>query len=1163
MTLNNMNVINEIKNLLRLDIEDNGKKDYHPVKLFINGKPTKKLLAYNRRLIKDGLTFNYLDDNKFVKIGNLGQVVLVNKKFDKRYKKQKVLSKQQKDLETYGSIISNGNLKNKLDKEYIFEITKEINKKKNIKNSNVLIDLKKMSLKKLLKIVESFIMNVETGMERRFVISVEGTNKWITLTAYNLGRLTNYDSLAGDKYAERVGSDNQFIFDLDRNPKIILGINFSTLKEKKNKPQGSFFKYYHALDCDLSRYDIYSKTPESYDNNCLYIALQSGGLSEEKLLKMRTFVRCGSVPTCKLNNICEKLEIRITLRKPNSKNLLKFGTKGELYSLGLIENHYFIIETTKLTSYSIKNYHDIKELDRWNEIYKRKSNCIYNKLPNDVTCIIDKKIMDANKEEKSKCYARDKARFINSYSLIQTLLEEKNYILKDIPMKDMMENQYLNDSMEFDTLEYGKECCDINKPIKPKKSEYNICFFDFETDTSGKKHVPYLCCADFLGMKITFYGQECGKSLMGWLKTICNIHDIDNLMLVAHNLRYDYTFIMDYLYCLKPVLKGNRLMGGTGRLYYGQEKFAEVHFLDSCNLISCKLAKFGEMFNLDQDKEIMPYEIYTKPNINDRFVDTSVILEYVDKENHEQFMNNIEKWNCGDENCVDIIEYAEQYCKIDVDVLKKGFEQFREWILEVCELDIKNYCSIASLGLDYIIKEGCFKNCFKLSGVPRQFIQKCVVGGRCMTRDNKKWITKKKVADFDAVGLYVSAMARMAGFLQGKPKVIENKSFDWLLKNTDGFFVKVLCLNNPNKKRGFPLLSKQEGDVRDFTNETKNEIFYIDKTIYEDCVKYQGLEFKILSGYYYDEGRNNKINSVITHLFNARLKAKKEGNPIQLIYKLLMNSCYGKCLLKPIDSEIEIVQKSKWDDYLNYNYNYIREYNELKNSYVVNKIKPINEHFNNVYAGVEILSQSKRIMNEVMCLAEDLNLNIYYTDTDSMHIDEKHIPILAEEFKKIYDRELIGKNMGQFHTDFDLKGCKDIVAIESVFLGKKAYVDKLIGIDKENGEEKSGFHIRMKGVSDKAIDHYCDKYKVDVLDLYKDLYENNKLPKDDQRDRYFDLLAGGKCCKFQYNGDMSVSSVSEFSRKVNFTYEKGNPHKFQDYQIKKGLSCEMFCNFCK
>jgi hypothetical protein len=53
--------------------------------------------------------------------------------------------------------------------------------------------------------------------------------------------------------------------------------------------------------------------------------------------------------------------------------------------------------------------------------------------------------------------------------------------------------------------------------------------------------------------------------------------------------------------------------------------------------------------------------------------------------------------------------------------------------------------------------------------------------------------------------------------------------------------------------------------------------------------------------------------------------------------------------------------------------------------YEVKTINPINNHFNNASCGVEVLSMSKRIMNEVMCLAEDLKLKIYYQDTDSMH----------------------------------------------------------------------------------------------------------------------------------------------------------------------------------
>lgn len=51
-------------------------------------------------------------------------------------------------------------------------------------------------------------------------------------------------------------------------------------------------------------------------------------------------------------------------------------------------------------------------------------------------------------------------------------------------------------------------------------------------------------------------------------------------------------------------------------------------------------------------------------------------------------------------------------------------------------------------------------------------------------------------------------------------------------------------------------------------------------------------------------------------------------------------------------------------------------------------------------------------MNEVMCLAEDLNLNILYQDTDSMHINNEDIKILADAFENKYKRKLIGEEQG-------------------------------------------------------------------------------------------------------------------------------------------------------
>ena len=44
--------------------------------------------------------------------------------------------------------------------------------------------------------------------------------------------------------------------------------------------------------------------------------------------------------------------------------------------------------------------------------------------------------------------------------------------------------------------------------------------------------------------------------------------------------------------------------------------------------------------------------------------------------------------------------------------------------------------------------------------------------------------------------------------------------------------------------------------------------------------------------------------------------------------------------------------------------------------FMLEEHNPINEHFSLPHIGIEILSMSKRIMNRVMCLAEDLNIKI-------------------------------------------------------------------------------------------------------------------------------------------------------------------------------------------
>ena len=191
--------------------------------------------------------------------------------------------------------------------------------------------------------------------------------------------------------------------------------------------------------------------------------------------------------------------------------------------------------------------------------------------------------------------------------------------------------------------------------------------------------------------------------------------------------------------------------------------------------------------------------------------------------------------------------------------------------------------------------------------------------------------------------------------------------------------------------------------------------------------------------------------------------------------------------------------------------------------------KSILNHFNYSHCGVEILSMSKRIMNEVMTLAEDEGLNIWYQDTDSMHINYEEVELLALAFKNKYNRDLIGEDMSQFHIDFDLDGaCGEIYSTESYFLAKKVYIDKLESVDKNN-DVITGDHIRLKSVPTSCINHTSKNMEMSPMDIYKHLYGDGKCVQ-------FDLTENAKNCWFKYEKDMSVRSYeeNEFTRTITF-----------------------------
>jgi hypothetical protein len=192
----------------------------------------------------------------------------------------------------------------------------------------------------------------------------------------------------------------------------------------------------------------------------------------------------------------------------------------------------------------------------------------------------------------------------------------------------------------------------------------------------------------------------------------------------------------------------------------------------------------------------------------------------------------------------------------------------------------------------------------------------------------------------------------------------------------------------------------------------------------------------------------------------------------------------------------------------------------------VTKEQPILLHKNRCHIASLILSMSKRIMNEVMCTAEDNGIMIYYQDTDSILIEHNDINRLKVLFNEKYGRDLIGNELGQFHSDFAISRAKlprgvCPLSTYSVVLGKKAHAHYITATT-ETGEPVSSNHLRLKGVTNAALikraNELYDEFYYNSDEIYTKAREKN--PPTPELWLYtllyfgasirFDLTAGGK-----------------------------------------------------
>ena len=919
---------------------------------------------------------------------------------------------------------------------------------------------------------------------------------------------------------------------------------------------------YRLLAPILKRLQVYStyltktgNVKKSVNEPCFIHSLRQAGVDEDTLAKIMSYVGfqkriSRNVWTEIANAFGLRIHLRFYDQKKQKIDMANTATNGWYGKEGGREirlaeymDHVFIDEPLPVTSWSIKNWNRLCEIVGTENITDDKLRHMLkgSRFDEKNGYKIDSKRANAGSlEVLVEINNNNGYELINATDLdVDKAKIHVNECVEPEPIAAPYNEKLHTRAIKFN--KFDKRTMEVNRPI---------FYADFETCTRkvnrkgvSTEQVPFMLCVTNQdgSDEHTYTGNDMQQQMLNDLP--------DKAIVYFHNLGFDGNFFFKFG-SKELIKKGSKTM--QMNVEYNKKT---VTLKDSYSLFPKKLkdfpASFPQAFNgRNIQKEYMPYAYYTYDRISNGAIGNfyeCIDEQHLSMEDALTFLENIVTIpGCvidNDKGDFDMMKYCEFYCLQDIRVLRIGFEAYANAASRepIC-INVHEVLTVPSLANKYMQRNVFFPNgnIYELNGNVQRFCQGAVYGGRCMTANNIRYkITDTKLADFDACSLYPSAMARMftvngipTFFKNDTPERVYNKHNlpDILQKaftedqiqateeHCISQFIVDIEIVEIGRKREFPLIVKRTKTQQMNVNECTK--MRVDMITLQDLIEFHDISFKLGNGYIWTGDRDHRIRTEIQKLYDLRAQYKKEGNPTQEIIKLIMNSAYGKSIQKPIKTFLQFVKKEEADWFTRDRYYQIHQVYELADGNQLFELtKQKSNQFNNVLFGVTVLSMSKRIMNEVMCLAEDMNIKIYYQDTDSMHIEFDKVNALGDAFKAKYGRELINESkLGCFHNDFPLK---DAYCTDHISLGKKMYCDII-----KNDKNETGLHFRMKGVPQQVVQNEADKhFNGDVWSLYEYIYNGNSIN--------FNLLDGSVSMMCNLNGE--VLCRAEFMREVRCT----------------------------
>ena len=662
----------------------------------------------------------------------------------------------------------------------------------------------------------------------------------------------------------------------------------------------------------------------------------------------------------------------------------------------------------------------------------------------------------------------------------------------------------------------------FKRQVKDTKAENVFVTMDIETINLDGKLIPYLISGYNGKEYITSYAtsdpamrqQELFSMFMDQLLSPSFLSN-KSITVYAHNLSgFDGIFLLKHLLAfgkVEPLLFNGQLKSIKLRTIAGKT----ITFKDSYLLLPLSLRELCSAFGVPTSKGYFPFDLTdifyfgVLPKINYwGNIPLSAYTQLINKFNRKL-------WSFKEESI--------RYCQLDCKCLYEVLTKFNELIYNEFKVNIHKPLTLPALAMkiyktNFMPKDSIYQ----IAGAVEQSIRESYTGGAVDVYIPHNRITPffgkiravfRRLYYYDVNSLYPFVMANSPMPI-GKPVAFEGNI---RLVEPNAFGIFQCNITSPAKLQ-HPILQRRikgHGTVAGLGSWTG----WISSLEMDNAVKY-GYTFEIIKGYQFEKG--DVFSNYVNKMYNLRLHYPK-GTPMNLVAKLLMNSLYGKFGMKLERTEVNIfnlnltVDKIALKALLDKVGESIQDHIDLgdnKYLFVRNTLSNILDDDSyhgsdvNIAIASTVTSAARVYMSQ---FKNNPNFNLYYSDTDSVVIDNK-----LPEF-------VIGDKLGQVKLEYIVK--------KAVFLAPKVY-----GLVDLNDNEV----IKIKGVTDEITS------KVNIKDL--DLLLHHDTHKVFNQHKWFKSLLTGTITISDVLYNLKVTS-----NKRRTIYQDGIFTKTEPLNYKRAL----------